>query len=363
MAELARTDNPARLRRAARRLVESVQADTIAARHQKARAERRVELQPAHDGMAWLHLLLPAADALLIKNRLCQAADRARRAEPSAPSTGAGVIGQTTREPLARHDEVRRELAAERHLDQLRADLARDLLLHAIPPGPPRDAPERRRRERDETRHHSSAHHSAAEESAEHHVSETVSAEQTVASLTGIRPTVHVTVPVMTLLGRTDEPGLLDGYGPIDADTARALAGEAASFTRLLTHPVTSAVLDVDRTSYRVPADLRRWLQVRDGTCRFPGCSRAAIRCDLDHSEGWAGEGGATSHDNLAHLCAAHHHLKHDTGWSLRHLHEGVLEWTSLTGARYRTAPESGLTMVSPPRAPDSAAPTGRPPF
>jgi hypothetical protein len=148
----------------------------------------------------------------------------------------------------------------------------------------------------------------------------------------------------MTLLDRTTEPGVLDGYGPIDAETARTLAGAASSFVRLLTHPVTGAVLDVDRTSYRVPADLRRWLQVRDETCRFPGCARAAIRCDLDHSEDWAGQRGTTAHDNLAHLCAAHHHLKHDTAWSLQHLADGVLEWTSLTGAHYRTVPAGSLT-------------------
>ncbi len=81
---------------------------------------------------------------------------------------------------------------------------------------------------------------------------------------------VAVTVPVMTLLGRSDEPGTLDGYGPIDAQSARELAGHAPSFTRLLVHPVSSAILDVDRTTYRVPADLKKWLAVRDRTCVFP---------------------------------------------------------------------------------------------
>ncbi|HEY5221829.1 MAG TPA: hypothetical protein VIJ18_02100, partial [Microbacteriaceae bacterium] len=47
------------------------------------------------------------------------------------------------------------------------------------------------------------------------------------------------------------------------------LAAHAPSFTRLLTHPQTEAVLSVGRDSYRVPADLRQWLRIRDGLCRF----------------------------------------------------------------------------------------------
>ena len=60
-----------------------------------------------------------------------------------------------------------------------------------------------------------------------------------------IRPKIYVTVPVLTLLGRIDEPGLLDGTVPIDADTAREMAGLATSFTRLLTHPHTGDVIAV----------------------------------------------------------------------------------------------------------------------
>ena len=78
----------------------------------------------------------------------------------------------------------------------------------------------------------------------------------------------------MTVLGHDDGPAILDGYGPIDLDTARRLAGEASSWIRILTHPVTGTVLDVDRTTYRVPKALRRWLGVRDPVCVGPGCTR-----------------------------------------------------------------------------------------
>lgn len=158
----------------------------------------------------------------------------------------------------------------------------------------------------------------------------------------GIRPRVLVTVPVLTLLGKGDEPAILEGYGPIDLQTALELAASAPSFTRLLTHPETGAVLSVGRDSYSVPSDLRTWLRVRDGTCRFPGCSRAARICEVDHTEDWQ-FGGHTGHDNLAHLCPTHHRLKHMTGWTVRQLGNGELEWTSPTGRVYTTEPDTRL--------------------
>ncbi|MFC5932256.1 DUF222 domain-containing protein, partial [Cryobacterium melibiosiphilum] len=99
----------------------------------------------------------------------------------------------------------------------------------------------------------------------------------------GVRATVHVTVPVFTLMGHSDEPGLLDGTVPIDPDTARRLAGTATGFTRLLTHPETGVVLSVGRDRYAVPAGLRKAVEIRDQTCRFFGCTRPATHDDVDH--------------------------------------------------------------------------------
>ncbi|MRG60877.1 DUF222 domain-containing protein [Agromyces sp. CFH 90414] len=271
LASFAETTTPARLRVKARRLREQLTSESIAERHSAARDGRRVELEPAADGMAWLHCLLPAADALRITARL----------DAAAHASAADQHGDAPR----------------RGADQTRADLARDLLLYGrLPEGA--DLAE---------------------------------------ALAAARASVHVTVPVLTLLG-DPAPGDLDGYGPIDADTARRLAADAPSFVRLLTHPVTGTVLDVDRTRYRPPADLKRWLQVRDGTCRFPTCARPAARSDLDHTEDWA-DGNRTSHDNLAHCCPAHHHLKHETAWSVRQSGAGVLRWRSPAGREHVTHP------------------------
>ena len=145
---------------------------------------------------------------------------------------------------------------------------------------------------------------------------------------------------MLSLLGHTDEPAELDGYGPIDAGTARRLAAHAPSFQRILTHPETGAFLSYSRTTYRVPADLAGYLRTRDGTCRFPGCGRRAANCDVDHTVPWARD-GHTRHDNLAHLCRKHHRLKHGTRWQMTQEPGGVIRWTSPAGREHITGPEN----------------------
>lgn len=161
----------------------------------------------------------------------------------------------------------------------------------------------------------------------------------------GIRARVLITVPVLTLLGRGSEPAMLEGYGPIDIDTARELAAGAPGFVRILTHPETGAVLSLGRDRYAIPPDLRAWLRMRDETCRAPGCGAAARRCDLDHTKDWQ-HAGPSNHDNLAHLCPKHHDQKHHTPWTVEHIGDGDLEWTSPTGHHYVTEPATRMTVA-----------------
>ncbi|HKA70070.1 MAG TPA: DUF222 domain-containing protein, partial [Actinomycetes bacterium] len=97
------------------------------------------------------------------------------------------------------------------------------------------------------------------------------------------RALVHVTVPATTLLGLDDQPGELAGYGPIPAGLARMLAA-GGTWRRLLTDPRSGALLELGRTTYVPPAALADQVRARDVTCRFPGCRRPAIGCDLDHT-------------------------------------------------------------------------------
>ncbi|MDJ0351093.1 HNH endonuclease signature motif containing protein, partial [Cryobacterium sp. PH29-G1] len=126
----------------------------------------------------------------------------------------------------------------------------------------------------------------------------------------GLTANVNITVPVLTLMGKSEEPAELEGYGPIDPETARRLAGTATSFLRILTHPHTGIVLDVSQEPFRVPASLKKYLRLRDGTCRFPGCNRSAGHSDLDHTIDKQ-FGGPTTATNLHFLSPAHHNLKH----------------------------------------------------
>ncbi|QTX04782.1 DUF222 domain-containing protein [Agromyces archimandritae] len=327
LAERARELSPARLRRVAHRLREETRAETLAERHARALAERRVELEPAEDGMAWLHLYLEASDALLIHDRLSGIA----RADAQGACAARTDLERTD---LERTDLERTDLE---RTDLERTDLERTELEHTG------------RAESDGTDSGTGTDigiRTPAQRRADAARDLLLEGTTTDGAAASIRPTVHVTVPVLTLLGHDEgsreEPGELDGYGPIPAATARRLAAHAPSFTRLLTHPVSGTVLDVDRTVYRPPADLTAWLRVRDETCRFPGCNRRASGCDLDHTRAFA-DGGTTSFDNLAHLCRKHHTLKHESTWRVRAHRDGELSWTSPTGRIHRTTPARAM--------------------
>lgn len=272
---------PAKFAVAARAIRERVHAESLERRHRRAAADRGVWMTAELDGMASISALLPAASARGMMAQL----DRAARHLRAAP------------------DE-------ERTLAQLRADVLADLIVRS-------DAPT-----------------SAASETFRDGA-----ADGRPATPSPVQATVIVTVPALTLLGRGSDPAVLEGYGPIDLDTARRLAGDARSWIRLLTDPVTAAPLVLDRKTYRVPVALRRWLGVTSPTCAFPGCARRAAECDMDHRRAWA-EGGGTDADNLEPTCRHHHRLRHDTLWSpLRTSSEGDAAWTSPLGGSYGADP------------------------
>ncbi|GAA1763529.1 DUF222 domain-containing protein [Agromyces humatus] len=182
LAELSRSNTAATVRRRARVLREQVMTETLAERHRKARAKRRVEFEAAADGMAWLHALLPAADAALIFDRLDGVARAHRDAE--AAVAGAADTDDGSGTDRAGTDRLRAEQLTA---DQVRADAARDLLLYGTLDSEPAYAD----------------------------------------AVARVRPSVHLTVPVLTLMGESDAPAHLDGYGPIDAETARPLIARA----------------------------------------------------------------------------------------------------------------------------------------
>ena len=316
--EVAPTLTNTQLDRRAGRIRERMHPSSIGTRHTAAVEKRCLDLSPARNGMAWLTAFLPAATATAAYNRVTD---------------------------LALNVEGPGEAAT---LTQLRADVFADLLVDGITYDLPDEV----------VFGQSNIELAPAAEG------------RPVRTLgrgfgRGVRATVHLTVPVLTLLGTSDEQAVLEGYGPIDPATAKKVAAGAPSFHRILTHPETGAVLSVGRDSYTVPKDLRRWLIIRDETCRFPGCSRAARRSDVDHSLDWQ-HSGTTVHDNLAHLCPAHHRVKHQTAWTYTQHPGGRLEWTAPTGHRYATAPAvyfQTTTSQHPAAVPLSLDPFSDDPF
>jgi hypothetical protein len=163
----------------------------------------------------------------------------------------------------------------------------------------------------------------------------------------GLKPKVDVRVIIhaSTLLGWDNDPGYLDGAGPIPAQIARELAA-GGTWRRMLTDRSSGVLLDLGRTQYPPSMPLRENVQERDQTCRFPGCQRKATSCEIDHVIPWPA--GTTSKDNLACLCSYHHRLKTFGGWKLRLDADGACTWTSPAGLQYVTRPPTP-GGISPP--------------
>ncbi|MFF2345402.1 HNH endonuclease [Pseudarthrobacter sp. NPDC058119] len=283
---------PSRFRAKVRSWRERHHPESIQKRHAKGAADRRMEYTPDTDGMAWLSLYLPGDTACAIWNR--------------TTATARGLQGPNE----------------ERTLTQLRPDIAASLLLGAgqVPgEGSTGTAPGTQ-------------------------------------GVTGIgkvpapRADVLVTVPVFALLGLTDEPAMLDGFGPIPASMARKLvAGGADSFYRVLVDPRDGTPLEIGRKNYRLTGPIKHWIRMRDTKCTFPGCTNKTPDNDTDHLQAWE-HGGTTDVSNLAQLCPKHHRLKHHSQWTPGPANKNEPPgWTSPTGRHYKPEQQDAEPTHWPP--------------
>ncbi|GAA1302961.1 hypothetical protein GCM10009610_12370 [Pseudonocardia xinjiangensis] len=323
------------LRAAVRRAVLRADSEATARRRERKRRDRGVVLYPERDGMATLSATLPAAEAVGVFAVLDQHA------------RGCGG-------------------ADERPMAARRADALVDLVLR-------------------ETGFCSPAGQQAATTSSvptgSRTSSPTAGIEPVVPGsdrLPGLAPEggvpavtnkvsiqIRVTVPLDTLRGVSDEPGELAGYGPIPAEYARELAADPDSiWHRLVTDPLSGALLDYGTTRYRPPPHLTEHVIARHQYCQGLGCRVPADRCDLDHNipfDPVAGN-GPTSAANLGPKCRPHHRLKGMPGWSVSQYPDGSILWTTPSGHAYRVDPPP----LTEPRTPKEATSTGAdepPPF
>ncbi|MFF1882452.1 DUF222 domain-containing protein [Pseudarthrobacter sp. NPDC058196] len=277
---------PSRFRAKVRAWRERHHPESLEKRHVKGVADRRMDYAPGRDGMAWVSLYLPGDTACAIWNR--------------STATARGL--QNPDEP--------------RTLTQLRADVAASLLLGAgLQP----------------------AVNPAVAAAGAGNDAGPGCASTDIGKIPTPRADVLVTVPVFSLLGLTEEPALLDGFGPVPASMARRLvAGGAESFYRVLVDPRDGAPLEIGRTRYRLPETIKKWIRLRDAKCTFPGCTNHTPDNDTDHLTAWH-HGGTTDAQNLAQLCPRHHRLKHRSAWTpdpaTKYEPPG---WTSPTGRHYK---------------------------
>ncbi|WP_344101310.1 HNH endonuclease signature motif containing protein [Myceligenerans crystallogenes] len=374
--------SPGQVRRRARISRERHHREPLRARCEKRADQRYVRLDPAGDGMAYLEAFLPAVTAHAIDDRLQRTARQARA--HGDPRTHTQLRADTLADLVLADADDAAHAATTTSADLLlagpgdppdAADGALPVSRDGVLPGTPRGEAALVCRVHHHGNDHSNDHGDGpgtddgcqdvsisgnaplAEEAGAHgHVLDAdprAGCVPLVPLARAIRPVVHVTVPLLRLAGldgheRLDPgagPAMLDGQVPIDDATAARLVAQAPSLRRLLTLPENGAVVSVGRDSYAVPADLRAWLATRDVTCRWPGCAARADRCDIDHVTDWAA-GGRTDHDNLMHLCRAHHVLKHQTRWTTRLEPDGTTTWTSPTGRTYTTRPQQLVTAA-----------------
>ena len=154
----------------------------------------------------------------------------------------------------------------------------------------------------------------------------------------GVEVKLFLTVPVLSLVGRTKEPAQLSGFGPIDLETAKDLAGSATSFVRVMTEPMTGVRLSMDRTVYSPPADLARWVRIRDGRSRFPTSTKSSWLCDIDHAREWQHD-GRTEAVNLVSLDRMIHNMKSAGLLQEVFCADGSVAWRDIWGNEYVDPP------------------------
>ncbi|WP_154605886.1 HNH endonuclease signature motif containing protein [Arthrobacter sp. AQ5-05] len=202
---------------------------------------------------------------------------------------------------------------------------------------------------------------------------------------------IIVTVPVLGLLGLTNESAQLGGHGPILEEIARKLLCDAGSFLRVLTDPISGTPLKgAPPERYRLRDAEKTLLRALNETCSFPNCTNPAIDSETDHIRPYS-QGGDTTLGNVYPLCKRHHALKHFRddkdqrgryrqdldprrasiklrGWKPLATPDGGIAWTSPAGkyhpARQHSSAQAPASAVpsrrKAPKIPDRAGSCGR---
>ncbi len=153
------------------------------------------------------------------------------------------------------------------------------------------------------------------------------------------RGTMEMRVAMTTLAGLDDKAAEIPGMGPVIADVARKFADQhpRAEWRAIVTDDIGHAV-GVVTTRRRPTKALSRYIEATQPTCSFPGCRMPTADCDYDHLLPWS-LGGETSTRNGGPKCR-HDHILKDGGWTHQRL-DGHDRWGSPLGRTYITQGQS----------------------
>lgn len=145
----------------------------------------------------------------------------------------------------------------------------------------------------------------------------------------GYQPQIVVNIDQKTLeadLAATDANFRSDAVhsGPINPRSIRQLACNAELLPVVLGGD--SQAIDVGSRKRLFTAEQRKVLYARDRGCTFPGCTSGVDRCEAHHVQEYS-RGGPTTLENAAMVCRHHHHLVHETGWTIT-VRNGVPFWS-----------------------------------
>ncbi|MCT9871407.1 HNH endonuclease [Paenarthrobacter aurescens] len=313
---------------------------SVAQRASHAATERTVSLRPAPDTMTYLTALLPVAQGVAAYAALTRAADSARSSGDARPR------GQVMADTLVEHvtgtpggiSGIDVQLVmTDRTLFQGDSEPARLQGYGIVPAEWARvlltDGPAKPEGQAGTTRPDAQAVAQAGSTSRDGYK----------------RTRAHAT------------PAESTGQSHQDAET-REHQDFRVMIRRLYTAPGSGELLTMDSKARIFPQRLRRFIEVRDDTCRTPYCD-APIR-HMDHVVPWH-DGGTTTLNNGAGLCEACNHTKENPGWSasVQHGQTHTMEVRTPTGHLYRSKPprlpghENASSPAPPVRPPASERP------
>ncbi|MGH3206348.1 MAG: hypothetical protein ACRDNO_01165, partial [Trebonia sp.] len=134
---------------------------------------------------------------------------------------------------------------------------------------------------------------------------------------------------------RDDDPGPPDGYGSwtVALPNGRNLA------VALRTMPTFACDHRYESHAYQPNDALRHLVQVRDGECTFPPCSRHARESDFEHATPYD-KGGRTCACNAGARSRACHQVKQSPGWRVTQPTPGWHHWETPSGRAYVQGPK-----------------------